>query len=388
MRGRGVSDGASVRTESLAVNALTGNAAQPRPAAQSGRDGRRARYAALDLGTNNCRLLVAEPSGAHFHVLDAFSRNVRLGEGVEKTGALSPAAMDRTIEALRICAAKIRRHGPVRSRIIATEACRRAENGRAFLRRVRRETGLEMECISPEQEARLALAGCAPLLDETADQLMVFDIGGGSTELIWIDLAGVAQDERQAMIMALAPGRGGRQRTEMRRRARARIVDWISAPLGVATLNDAFADVTDDRQRYALMAWLFEERIAGFLPYEDETMQARLPRLQIIGASGTVTTLGALHLGLQRYDRAKVDGMWLGRTAVDEMVTRLIDLGPAGRRGHPGVGADRAQLVIAGSAILQTILRLWPVDNIRVADRGLREGLLYSLMWSERMDRA
>ena len=363
---------------------MSGSSAQARkPAARGGR-----RYAALDLGTNNCRLLVAEPNGGHFNVLDAFSRNVRLGEGVEKTGALAPAAMDRTIEALRICAAKIRRHGPVRSRIIATEACRRAANGKAFLRRVRRETGLEMEMITPEQEARLALAGCAPLLDPEAEHLMVFDIGGGSTELIWMDLSGVDPAERQQMIMALAPGRAGRGRAELRRKARARIVDWISAPLGVATLNDAFSDVADDRKRYALMAWLFEEHIQGFLPYEDEAAQQRLPKLQIIGASGTVTTLGALHLGLQRYDRSRVDGMWLRRQAVEEMVSALIDLGPSGRRAHPGVGADRAQLVIAGSAILQTILRLWPVERLRVADRGLREGLLYSLMWGERMDRA
>jgi exopolyphosphatase/guanosine-5'-triphosphate,3'-diphosphate pyrophosphatase len=376
------------KTRRLQVSTLSGSSAQARnPAAQSGRGGK-ARYAALDLGTNNCRLLVAEPDGAHFAVLDAFSRNVRLGEGVEHSGALSVAAMDRTIEALRICAGKIRRHGPIRSRIIATEACRRAENGRAFLRRVRRETGLEMEMITPEQEARLALAGCAPLLDPAAEHLMVFDIGGGSTELIWMDLSGVDLDERQSMIMALAPGRGGRGRAELRKRARARVVDWISAPLGVATLNDAYADVTDDRQRYALMAWLFEEHIQGFKPYADEAAQTRLPKLQIIGASGTVTTLGALHLGLQRYDRSKVDGMWLGRHAVDNMVSRLIDLGPHGRRGHPGVGADRAQLVIAGSAILTTILRLWPVDQLRVADRGLREGLLYSLMWAERMERA
>jgi exopolyphosphatase/guanosine-5'-triphosphate,3'-diphosphate pyrophosphatase len=190
------------------------------------------------------------------------------------------------------------------------------------------------------------------------------------------------------MIMALAAGRGGKGRADLRRRARARVVDWISAPLGVATLNDAFADVIDDRKRYALMACLFEEHIEAFRPYGDETAQTRLPKLQIIGASGTVTTLGALHLGLQRYDRSKVDGMWLGRASVDTMVSRLIDLGPVGRRGHPGVGADRAQLVIAGAAILTTILRLWPVESLRVADRGLREGLLYSLMWAERMEKA
>ncbi len=343
------------------------------------------RYAALDLGTNNCRLLIARPEGPYFSVVDAFSRNVRLGEGVEHSGMLCQTAMDRTIDALRICASKIRRHGVKRSRVIATEACRRAQNGRLFLRRVRRETGLDMELITPEQEARLALAGCAPLLTPEAEHLMVFDIGGGSTELIWIDLSGADPHERESLIMALAPGSGGRARSEMRRAARARIVDWISAPMGVATLHDKFADVEDDRSRYALMSWFFEEHIAGFIPYETPPDPALLPRLQIIGASGTVTTLGSLHKGLVKYDRAKVDGMWLGAADVDRHVGQLIDLGPEGRRAHPGVGPDRAQLVIAGAAILQTILRLWPVERLRVADRGLREGLLYSQMWSERM---
>tara|TARA_R110000751_G_scaffold155100_3_gene260240 strand:- start:917 stop:2041 length:1125 start_codon:yes stop_codon:yes gene_type:complete len=343
-----------------------------------------ARYAALDLGTNNCRLLIAEPDPSGFRVIDAFSRNVRLGEGVETHGELSRAAMSRTIDALRICASKIRRHDVSRCRIVATEACRRATNARGFLRRVRRETGLEMEVITPEQEARLALAGCAPLLDEKAESLMVFDIGGGSTELIWLDLAGCAPAERQDLILALAPGRGGPDRSELRRAARERIVDWISAPVGVATLHDRYSDVESDADRYALMACHFEDHIAGFLPYEDEAAAAKLPGLQIIGASGTVTTIGALRLGLTKYDRAKVDGMWLERSASSRIARHLIDLGPEGRRLHPGVGPDRAELVIAGAAILQTILRLWPAPRIRVADRGLREGMLYSLMWAER----
>ncbi|MGR3783232.1 MAG: Ppx/GppA phosphatase family protein [Albimonas sp.] len=343
-----------------------------------------ARYAALDLGTNNCRLLIAEPDPAGFRVIDAFSRNVRLGEGVETHGELSRAAMSRTLDALRICASKIRRHEVSRCRIVATEACRRAANARSFLRRVRRETGLEMEVITPEQEARLALAGCAPLLEAQAESLMVFDIGGGSTELIWLDLAGCAPAERQDLILALAPGRGGPDRSELRRAARERIVDWISAPVGVATLHDRYADVESDADRYALMACHFEDHIAGFLPYEDESAAAKLPGLQIIGASGTVTTIGALRLGLTKYDRAKVDGMWLERSASARIARHLIDLGPEGRRTHPGVGPDRAELVIAGAAILQTILRLWPAPRIRVADRGLREGMLYSLMWAER----
>jgi exopolyphosphatase/guanosine-5'-triphosphate,3'-diphosphate pyrophosphatase len=375
-------------TSDRASSARSG-ARGPRPSARPGTgDPQAPRYAALDLGTNNCRLLVAEPSPEGFRVLDAFSRNVRLGEGVEARGELARPAMARTLEALRICAAKIRRHDVRRARIVATEACRRAANGRAFLRRVRRETGLEMEIITPEQEARLALAGCAPLLDETAEHLMVFDIGGGSTELIWMDLSGADPRERQDLLLALAPGRGGPGRSELRRAARGRIVDWISAPVGVATLNDRYADVDGDRERYALMACHFEEQIAGFLPYEEDIGQAHLPRLQIIGASGTVTTLGALRLGLPRYDRARVDGMWLERAAAERLTGELLTLGPAGRRAHPGLGPDRAELIVAGAAILTTILRLWPAERIRVADRGLREGMLHSLMWSERASAA
>jgi exopolyphosphatase/guanosine-5'-triphosphate,3'-diphosphate pyrophosphatase len=214
---------------------------------------------------------------------------------------------------------------------------------------------------------------------------MVFDIGGGSTELIWLDLSGTDVGERRDLLLALAPGRGGHGRAELRRAARMRIVDWISAPVGVATLHDRFADVEDDRNRYALMSCHFEEQIAGFIPYEEDVGAGDLSRLQVIGASGTVTTLGALRLGLSKYDRTRVDGMWLEREAAERITRQLIDLGPEGRRRHPGVGADRAELVIAGSAILQTILRIWPAPRVRVADRGLREGMLYSLMWSERV---
>lgn len=342
-------------------------------------------FAALDLGTNNCRLLIAAPEGPYFRVVDAFSRNVRLGEGVERTGVLSPAAMRRTIDALRICAGKIRKHRVRDVRIIATEACRRAANGVEFLDRVRRETGLRMEMITPHQEARFAIAGCAPLLDPAAEHLMVFDIGGGSTELIWVDLSTAPRERRERLLMSLAPrdgggGGGARDQVADVRASGARIVDWVSAPVGVATLHDKFNDVPDDRKRYALMSWFFEEKLEQFGPYEEAASKDLLPMLQIIGASGTVTTLGSLHLGLRKYDRSRVDGLWLDAADIGRHVHDLIDMGPMGRVGHPSIGSDRAQLVIAGAAILQTILRIWPVERIRVADRGLREGMLYSMM--------
>ena len=340
--------------------------------------------AALDLGTNNCRLLVAEPEGKGFKVMDAFSRAVRLGEGVEGSNRLSDAAQDRAIRALRICASKIRQHRVRDSRFVATEACRRAANGREFIRRVGRETGLSMDIISPEEEARLAVAGCAPLIDPEADQLLVFDIGGGSTELIWIDMSGTPASRRENLIRALAPLGSSVPETATARAAAAHIADWISVPMGVSTLNDRFADITDDRERFAMMSWHFEQRLAPFGPYETEDRAALTERLQIIGVSGTATTFGALHLGLKSYDRAKVDGLWLPADGAGEVADRLLTMDPAKRGLHPGIGRDRAELVISGTAILMTILRVWPVERIRIADRGLREGILYGLIQARR----
>jgi exopolyphosphatase / guanosine-5'-triphosphate,3'-diphosphate pyrophosphatase len=340
--------------------------------------------AALDLGTNNCRLLVARPEGTGFAVLDAFSRAVRLGEGVEGTNMLSDAAQDRALKALRICASKIRQHRVRDVRIVATEACRRALNGRDFVRRVVRETGLAMDIITAEEEARLAVAGCAPLIDPEAEQLLVFDIGGGSTELIWVDMSGTPAIRRESLIRALAPLGRGRYETATARAAAAHISDWISIPMGVSTLHDRFADTSDDARRFAMMSRHFEERLAPFAPYGAADPSTLVRKLQIIGVSGTATTFGALHLGLRTYDRARVDGLWLGAARAAELADRLLVMAARDRAGHPGIGRGRSDLVVCGSAILLTILRLWPVARFRIADRGLREGILYGLIQSRR----
>jgi exopolyphosphatase/guanosine-5'-triphosphate,3'-diphosphate pyrophosphatase len=341
--------------------------------------GRSQPLAALDLGTNNCRLLVARPTGAGFQVIDSFSRAVRLGERVEETGELSIPAMDRAVEALAVCADKIRRNGVRRMRAVATEACRRAANRAIFIERVRVETGLRMEIITAEEEARLAVAGCAPLHEAEADHLMVLDIGGGSTELIWIDLSGTPQHLRGRLLMALAPGRRGALDVDARARAAAaHIVDWISVPLGVATLHDRFADSPTPRARFDAMSDCFggdlRARVAGRRVLEKRE------GFQIIGASGTVTTLAGAHLGLRRYDRNRVDGMWLPTQGAMRLIDELVSLDDETRMRHPGIGADRALLIVAGAAILSAILKLWPSDRLRVADRGLREGLLYGLI--------
>ena len=330
-------------------------------------------YAALDLGTNSCRMLIARPVGNQFHVVDSFSKAVQLGQGLEATGRLSRASISRTVQALQICRRKIEEHGVKRMRLVATEACRRAKNSRDFMRLVRRETGLPLEIIAAEEEARLAVIACAPLVEAKTEQLLVVDIGGGSTELVWIDVSQVAPEERVSAIMRLSDGF---TRPDGSARA-ARVVDWISVPLGVATLKDQFSDVDDDAARFALMSWFFEEKLADFSPYTSGS-----PRegFQIVGTSGTVTTVAACHLGLKRYDRTKVDGLTMSSTQIDAVIRTYLTLGPEGRRNDPRIGRDRHTLIMSGAAILQALMRVWPTDKMSVADRGLREGLLYAQM--------
>ena len=327
-------------------------------------------YAALDLGTNSCRMLIARPTGSQFQVVDSFSKPVQLGQGLEASGRLSRASMSRTVHALQVCRRKLEQHDVQNMRLVATEACRRARNSREFMRMIRRETGLPIEVIGAEEEARLAVISCAPLVNQKTEQLLVVDIGGGSTELVWIDLGDVDPHERSRAIMKLGnsftPTEGG-----------ARVVDWISVPLGVATLRDQFADVSDDPGRFALMSWYFEEMLADFAPYAKGAPERGF---QIIGTSGTVTTVAASHLGLKRYDRTKVDGLTMTSAEIDAVIRNYLALGPEGRRADPRIGRERHALIRSGAAILQTLMRIWPTRRLSVADRGLREGLLYSQM--------
>lgn len=353
------------------------------PPAPDPKDARRL-YAALDLGTNSCRMLIAEPKGGQFHVVDSFSKTVQLGAGLEGSGRLSRASISRTIQALKICKRKLQHHRVRNMRLVATEACRRATNGREFMGLIRRETGLKLEIIKPEEEARLAVISCAPLVSRHTEQLLVVDIGGGSTELVWIDLSEVAPEDRGRATMRLTKGfnrRSGRAGEDvLNDTPKARLVDWISVPLGVATLRDQFRDVEDDAGRFALMSWYFEEQLTKFTPYEKEQKREGF---QIVGTSGTVTTVAATHLGLRRYDRNKVDGLHMNSDQIDKVIRGYLDSGPEGRRTDPRIGRDRQALIMSGSAILQALLRIWPTDRLSVADRGLREGLLYAQMASD-----
>jgi exopolyphosphatase/guanosine-5'-triphosphate,3'-diphosphate pyrophosphatase len=310
-------------------------------------------YAALDLGTNNCRLLVATARPQGFRVIDAFSRIVRLGEGLRASGTLSEAAMDRTVAALRVCADKIRRHRPRRMRAIATEACRSASNGSAFLKRVAADVGLDIEVITPEEEAELALGGCLPLVEAGVSRALVFDIGGGSTELSWVAI-------------------------EADRRCRP--LGWISLPYGVVTLAEDHGGDVVTRATFETMIAAIAERLAAFEALHGIGAAVARGAVQMVGTSGTVTTLAGLHLGLPSYDRRKVDGIRLDFEATHAVCERLLALDGRGRAALPCVGPERADLVLAGCAILIAIQRQWPVGRLHVADRGLREGMLLAMM--------
>ena len=340
-------------------------------------------YAALDLGTNSCRMLIARPSGLEFEVVDAFSKPVHLGKGLEEYGTLSRAAINRTIQALQICKKKLKTHGVVNARFVATEACRRAKNGKTFVKQVKDRTGLNLEIIRPAEEARLAVVSCAPHVAPQTEQLLVMDIGGGSTELAWIDLSDVDPDERSNALRNL---KVACKKTNKSHPGGAQIKDWVSVPLGVATLNDQFGDVDDDSARFALMSCAFEDAVAEFGQAIDFADKKQREKFQIVGTSGTVTTVAASFKGLKRYERALIDGVCMSSEEVERVTQEYLRLGLAGRRKAACIGNDRCELIMSGAAILQGVLRVWPTDKLTVADRGLREGLLYSQMAEKRLN--
>ncbi len=317
-------------------------------------------YAALDLGTNNCRLLIAAPRDRGFRVVDAFSRIVRLGEGIGASGRLGEAAMARAIEALKVCAAKIAGRKVTRARLIATEACRIAANGAEFIERVRIETGLALEIVPQEIEARLAVAGCASLVDPTAAGVILFDIGGGSSELVWIDLT---------------PAADGR-----RRRMTDRLRTWMSLPVGVVNISERHGGRSLTPEGFATTVAEVTEMLAGFPEGAALDQAVAEGRVHLLGTSGTVTTLAGVHLNLPRYDRRRVDGTWLTARQVDDLVAALVAMDHDARVANPCIGDERADLVLAGCAILEAIRGRWPCERLRVADRGLREGMLVELM--------
>jgi exopolyphosphatase/guanosine-5'-triphosphate,3'-diphosphate pyrophosphatase len=315
----------------------------------------RTAYAALDLGTNNCRLLIARAGGDDFTVVDAFSRVVRLGEGLTATGRMSDEAMDRAVEALSVCAEKLKKRNVVLARSVATEACRQAVNGAQFIERVKRETGIHLDIISPQEEARLAVMGCHALLEQGEGPALIFDIGGGSTELVLVSTSGLVPE----------------------------ILDWVSVPWGVVSLTESErAEAETPEQLNAIYAAMRAKVMASFAEFA-----ARLPEdggdRRLLGTSGTVTTLASVYLKLNSYDRRAVDGLYLPTAAMREISRELARRDIDGRAEFPTIGHERADLVVAGCAILEAIFDIWPGERLGVADRGIREGILRALMASD-----
>ncbi len=316
-------------------------------------------FAALDLGTNNCRLLAARPTPNGFRVIDAFSRIVRLGEGVGSTERLSDRAMERALAALKVCSAKIQRSGAASIRAVATEACRRASNGGAFVEAVWRETGIALEIITSQEEGRLAIVGCTTLLDPKIPYALVFDIGGGSTELIWLSV------------------RPGEQ---------PQLLDQISIRSGVISLAERYGGDRVAPAQYRTMIEEIAAQIEPFIERNGISRQIAAQRMQMLGTSGTVTTLAGVYLGLTRYDRRVVDGSYLRVDHARDIVRRLVAQDFEGRARHACIGVERADLVVAGCAVLEAICDCCPVERLRIADRGLREGILVDLIGSARAE--
>lgn len=314
-------------------------------------------FSAIDLGTNNCRLLIAVPHGRSFRVTDSFSRIVRLGEGVMSSGRLSEAAMARTLEALNVCATKVASGHVTLQRNIATQACRAASNGNEFVSRIHKETGLNFEIVSEETEAKLSVQGCLDLMDSSANAVLVFDIGGGSTEISWLRMTGWQNNIPQTETAA-----------------------WMSLPLGVVSIAERFGHDDMTSGDYNLLADEVGAKIRQMEVPEDIRQSFREGKAHLIGTSGTVTSMAGVHLDLPAYSRRAVDGLWMSMDEVREVAERLRLMPIELKATAPCIGAERAPLVVGGCAVLEGILRVWPAERIRVGDRGLREGLLLELI--------
>lgn len=332
----------------------------------AGERGASATYAALDLGTNNCRLLIARPAPVGFKVVDSFSRIVRLGEGMTRSGRIGEAAIERTLQALQICRDKLDARRVTRMRLIATEACRAAANGDAFIGRVAEETGLDLEVIDRETEAGLATAGCAPLADDRAEGVLLFDIGGGSSEIVWLKRC------RNGGVCGETPADVS---------PRDRMRHWTSLRLGVVTLAEQFGGRVVSPGIFDAMVAHVGAALEGFLAQVGG--ETRCGRFHLLGTSGTVTTLAGVYLNLPRYDRRRVDGLWMSSRDIDAAVARMQAMSYEDRVAHGCIGPDRADLVLAGCAIFEAIRRAFPASYLRIADRGLREGLLMHMMTAD-----
>lgn len=315
-------------------------------------------YAAIDLGTNSCRLVIATPTPTSFRIVETFSKITRLGEGIINNNELSKAAIKRTVGALKVCSGVLAEYAPiVRSRFVATAACRRAVNCQQFLDLVKKETGLNIETISSKEESRLAVVGCIPLLSRNIKRVLVFDIGGGSTE---ISLARTTNTGNTF------------------------IEGFVSLPYGVVTISEAFPQQDMTSLAYDTIIERTHKILADFEEKYKIREAIANQEIQVIGTSGTVTVLGAVHLNLPRYNRSAVDGISISRQDIERAINKIKRLGDEGRKKHPCIGAQKADLTMAGCAIIEALNSFWPISEITVADRGIREGILLDMMHSSK----
>jgi len=311
-------------------------------------------YAAIDLGTNSCRLVIASPTPASFRVVETFSRITKLGEGIIKNNELSKEAIKRTIKALKVCSEIVNEYAPIHKfRFVATAACRRAKNINEFLAEVKRQAGLNLEIISSQEEARLSVVGCIPLLNRNIKRTLVFDIGGGSTE---ISLARITNSGKTF------------------------VEGFVSLPYGVVTVSEAFPNKDMTNLAYNTIIERTHALLAEFEAKHNIREAITRQEIQVIGTSGTVTVLGALHLNLTRYNRSAVDGISLSCQDVTRTITKIRRMGDEGRKKHPCIGPQKADLTMAGCAIIEALSSFWNVSEVTVADRGIREGILLDMM--------
>ena len=315
-------------------------------------------YAAIDLGTNSCRLVIASPTPTSFRVVETFSKVVRLGEGIIQDNELSQKAMKRTIQALKVCRGVIDEYAPiVSSRFVATAACRRAKNVAQFVEMAKNSAGIELEVISSKEEARLSVVGCLPLLNRNIKRVLVFDIGGGSTQ---ISLARVTDFGKTF------------------------IEGFVSLPYGVVTISEAFADHEMNTLEYSTVMERTQNILAEFEEKHHIYEAIANQEIQVIGTSGTVTVLGAVHLKLPRYNRSAVDGVAISAPDIEATINKIKTMGPEGRYKHPCIGQSKSDLTLAGCAIIEALTTFWPISEITIADRGIREGILLDLMHSHK----
>jgi exopolyphosphatase/guanosine-5'-triphosphate,3'-diphosphate pyrophosphatase len=317
--------------------------------------------AAIDLGTTSCRLLVARPEGTSFRVIDSFSRVVRLGEGIQTHNRLQPGAINRTFEALKICRDKISKNYVNKMRAVTTEACRRAENSAELLDCARRDLNINIEVITPLEEARLALSGCAAILDPKIPYAVAFDIGGGSTEIIWLKLMPSSQDQCFGI-------------------PTVEVIDCASLPFGVVTLSEIYGSHFGDFGIYQELRKKVANEVQNFSIKNNIQTHIQNGQVQMAGTSGTITTIGAVHLNLPKYDRRFIDGLFLHLKDIHRVSGQLLAMTHLERAQSSCIGPGRADLVLMGTAILEGICDVWALPHLRVADRGVREGILIDLL--------